>query len=227
MLRLSDAGRRIGDAWIWRHLDLSLGPGERLALVGPSGSGKTLLLRAVAALDELDEGRVSLEGRSLEEWSVPEYRTRVMYLPQEAALAEGTVEANVRAPFDFEVHAGKRFRRGRALELLEPLGRGEEFLAKRSEDLSGGERQIAALLRALLLEPRILLLDEPAASMDDALAGGAEALVDAWMRGGSGSATRSGAAGGPAPSPDGGRAVIWTSHRGDRLERVTDRRIEL
>lgn len=210
MLTVTDAGRRIDGAWIWRHLDLLLRSGERVALVGPSGSGKTLLLRSVAGLDPLDEGSVSLEGRALEEWRVPEYRSRVMYLPQDAALVEGTVEDNLRVPFGFEIHAGRSFERMRALELLEALGRHEAFLEKHSDDLSGGERQTAALLRALLLEPQILLLDEPAASMDETLARGAEALVAAWME-----------------RPGGRRAVLWTSHQAHRLDRVTDRRMEL
>lgn len=210
MLTVTDAGRRIGGVWIWRHLDLQLRAGERLALVGPSGSGKTLLLRSIAGLDALDEGNVALEGRPLDEWEMPEYRARVMCLPQDAALVEGTVELNLRLPFDFEVHADRAFERRRALELLENLGRDAAFLDKRSRDLSGGERQITALLRALMLDPEVLLLDEPAASMDEALARGVEALVGAWME-----------------SPDGDRAVLWTSHQARRLERVADRTVEL
>lgn len=209
MLNAVGVGRRVDGRWIWRGLDLRIAAGERLALVGPSGSGKTLLLRALAALDPLDEGSISLDDRPLEAWDVPRYRATATYLPQRVALAEGTVESNLYAPFEFRVHAGKTYDRDAALALLDALGRAGAFLAKRSEELSGGEQQIAALVRALLLAPRILLLDEPAASMDDALARRSETVLEAWVEKGE------------------GRAVVWTSHRADRVARVADRAVEL
>lgn len=209
LLEAGSLGRQVNGGWIWRGLDVRVGAGERVGLVGPSGSGKTLLLRALAGLDPVDEGTVTFQGRPVESWDLPRYRAAVTYLPQRAALAEGTVEANLCLPFAFEAHAGKRFDRARALELLEVLGRAEPFLEKRAEDLSGGEEQIAALIRALLLEPRLLLLDEPAASMDESLARGSEALVDTWLQG------------------DARRALIWTSHRAERVARVTDRTVML
>lgn len=212
MLRIEDAGRRIDGSWIWRHLDLSLEAGQSLGLVGPSGSGKTLLLRSVAGLDPLDEGSVALKGEGLEQWDMPEYRARVAYLPQDAALEEGTVAQSLRLPFGFGAHRGKCYDEARALELLDVLGRGRGFLEKRTGDLSGGERQVAALVRVLLVEPEILLLDEPAASMDETLARGAERLVARWMGGGDAGCDR---------------ALIWTSHLAHRLDRVTDRRLEI
>lgn len=209
-LTVRDAGRRLEDGWIWRNVSLRLSPGDRLGLVGPSGSGKTLLLRAIAGLDPVDEGAIHLDGRAVEEWEAPEYRAQVTYLPQDAALVEGTVLENLRTPFGFGVHRGKVFEEVRAVAFLERVGRTASFLQKETTALSGGERQIAALVRALLLEPRILLLDEPAVSMDDELAAGAEAVVANWI------------------DDDGReRALIWTSHRADRLERVTHRTVEL
>lgn len=214
MLRVRDAGRRVDGSWIWRRLDLTLEPGERVGLVGPSGSGKTLLLRSVAGLDPLDEGAVALDGTDLEAWEMPEYRARVAYLPQDAGLEEGTVEESLRLPFGYGVHRERSYERDAALDLLEVLGRGPGFLDKRTGDLSGGERQIAALVRVLLVEPEVLLLDEPAASMDETLARGAERLVTGWMEGD-----------GDRPRRD--RALIWTSHLAHRLDRVTDRRLEI
>ena len=216
LLQLLGAGRRPALAghdaaapWLWRGLDLDLQSGDRLAVAGPSGSGKTLLLRTLAALDPMQEGEIFFEGRPLAQWSIPEYRAAVLYLPQAAALAEGTVEEVLRFPFTFRVHrqAGRAFDRKTAGYLLNRLTRGD-LLDRRTGDLSGGEAQVVALVRAVLLEPTVLLLDEPTASMDEELAEAAEGLVGEWLRGE-------------------GRAVVWTSHRGDRLERVTDRVVRI
>lgn len=194
---------------LWRDLALTLHAGERVALAGASGSGKTLLLRTLAGLEPLQQGELIFQGRRLPEWSMPAYRARVAYLPQRPALPEGSVEDALRAPFRFHVHRHREFRAGRARKLLARLGRGERFLQQRTEQLSGGELQIVTLLRALLIGPDVLLLDEPTASLDADAVAAVEALVIAWLH------------------EDPQRASLWASHDRQQLQRVGDRVLTL
>jgi len=219
MLTLRDAGRRVGDRWLWRHLSFTLEPGESLGIEGPSGSGKTLLLRALVGLDRLDEGEAALDERPLEDWDLTRYRCRVLLVPQDPALEEGTVEENLRLPFTFRVRRdGHRaaksddFDRDRARSLLERLG-ADDLLDRPVRDLSAGERQRVGFVRAMLLEPRILLLDEPSAHVDPGRAEAMERMVGEWKDGGGEGEDR--------------RAAVWISHDAGQLRRVTDRRISL
>lgn len=209
LLTATGLGRLVDDRWLWRDLELALAPGETLAITGGSGSGKTLLLRALAGLDPVDAGEVALDGRSLDAWPMPDYRARVRYLAQRPVTVEGSVEDGLRFAFGLRIHRSAVYSRSRALELLERVGRDERFLEARAASLSGGEAQLLALVRTLLLPPRVLLLDEPTASLDDATARDVEALVADWLAGA------------------GDRAVVWTSHRDEQLSRVSRRRLEL
>ncbi|HEX6199680.1 MAG TPA: ATP-binding cassette domain-containing protein [Thermoanaerobaculia bacterium] len=217
ILEAAGLGRRApgGGPWLLRGVSLALAPGDRLAVEGPTGAGKTVLLRALALLDPVDEGEVRFRGRSPADREVPAFRRRVAYLHQSPALAEGTVEENLRLPFRLAVHrngggagAGARFERARAVELLAALGRDEGFLGREREDLSGGERQIVALVRLLQLEPEVLLLDEPTAALDPTTTGNAEELLSAW-------------------AAAAGRAWIWVSHDAEQGARLADRRLRL
>ena len=199
----------MGTRWLWRGLAIRLAPGERVAISGPSGSGKTLLLRALAGLDEVDEGEIALAGRYIDDWPMPSYRATVAYLPQRATMVEGTVEANLRLPFTLRTHSRREFPLEEAERSLSDLGRPSDFLRQPATELSGGEAQLVALLRALLIKPKVLLLDEPSASLDESASEALEAVVGRWLE------------------AEHGRAVIWTSHRSSQLERVTDRRVDL
>lgn len=209
VLDLRDGGRLVDDRWLWRGLTLSLRAGERVALEGPSGSGKTLLLRTLAGLDPLDEGSLALLGTPLTRWAMPEYRSKVAYLAQRPAMVEGSVEDNLRLPFELRAHATRSWDRARVSAALERLGRDERFLTQDALELSGGEQQLVALVRRIQLEPTVLLLDEPSASLDEDSATALEALVDHWH----------------ATSPS--HTSVWTSHRSEHLTVITDRAVRL
>jgi putative ABC transport system ATP-binding protein len=209
LLHARGLSRAVDGRLLWTELSFAVAGGERVAITGPSGSGKTLLMRTLAGLEPLQAGEIRFRGASVGRWRMPEYRSRVLLLPQRPALPEGTVEAALAAPFGFRVHHDRHYQRAQALAYLEPVGRGRAFLDRPTDALSGGEAQLAALLRALLLEPQLLLLDEPTASLDAAAAEAVEALVGAWLE------------------RSAGRAYLWTSHDPAQIARVSDRRVEL
>ena len=123
-------------------------------------------------------GSINFEGKSLHEWEMPQYRTKVSYISQHPAFFDETVEANFKRVFHLKEHQNRQYDREKILVWLEQLplpaittdntGGGDysEFLQRPAKDLSGGEAQIAALLRVLQLEPQVLLLVDPTASQD-------------------------------------------------------------
>ncbi len=211
-LQVRGIGRRDpkSGGWLIRDVSFAIDRGERLAILGSTGAGKTVLLRSLARLDPLDAGSICWRGREVRGESVPVYRTQVVYLHQRPALLDGSVEENLRYPFTLMVHQGRRFNRERVLELLESLGRGSTFLDKSNRDLSGGEVQIVALLRAVQLDPAVLLLDEPTASLDTVTALAAESLIDRWFGAGAGD-----------------RALVWVSHDLEQARRVSNRTLQM
>jgi putative ABC transport system ATP-binding protein len=211
-IEVAAVGRRDSKAgdWLIRDLSFALDFGERLGVIGPSGAGKTVLLRSMAMLDALDEGQIRWRRAAVPAEGVPRYRSRVVYLHQRPALADGSVQENLRLPFALGVHHQKTYNTQRAGELLEVLGRDSSFLQKASRDLSGGEAQLVALVRALQLDPAVLLLDEPTASLDPATARSVETLLNEWLGNGAEE-----------------RAFVWVGHDRDQALRMTDRRIHL
>lgn len=194
---------------LWRDIGLELRAGASLAVTGPSGTGKTLLLRTLAGLRSAEQGAIRCEGKSLADWWIPAFRARVVYLAQRPALPDGSVREALAAPFALRVHRGQRFDAARALRMLDDIGLPPTFLEQATDDLSGGEMQVAALVRALLIEPSVLLLDEPTAALDPERTRRVEALLQTWL--------------GAAPQ----RACIWVSHDAAQVGRVSQRALAL
>ncbi len=166
VLEARGLGFSYGEGYLFRGLDLRVGPGEALVVLGPSGSGKTTLLHLLAGLLPLQEGEVYWQGESLRGLSQEALaRRRLGFMglifQHHFLLPELTALENVLAPG----YLLGRVDRAWAKALLERLGLGGRlhFLPQR---LSGGERQRVALARALYPRPRLVLADEPTASLD-------------------------------------------------------------
>jgi phosphate-transporting ATPase len=168
---------------------LSLSAGECIAVQGPSGAGKTLLLRAIADLDP-NEGRVSLDGRDRSTIPGPEWRRSVGYVPAEPGWWADTVGE----------HFGEWTE---ALPLLRDLGFPEEAKGWPIARLSTGERLRLALIRALMVWPKVLLVDEPTAALDPASVVAVESLITTRVRA--------------------GLAVLWVTHDTEQAKRIAHR----
>lgn len=162
-------------------LSFDLTPGTILPLTGPSGAGKSTLLRALVRLYPLAGGRVLLEGALIESLPPPNLRARMVYLPQSPFFASGSVRDNLLIPFRFKAVRRPPPERETLARGLEELGLRGDMLDEEVSHLSGGEAQRIALLRSLLIEPGVLLLDEPTANLDEASAEAILGKIERWV----------------------------------------------
>lgn len=164
-------------------VDLSIRPGERIAITGPTGCGKSTLLSLIALLDVPDSGDLELDGRSASTIRSPErWRAeRVGIVFQfHHLLPHLTVEENALLPLVGRMPAARARRRARAVVEKVGLGHRATFRADR---LSGGERQMAAVARALVASPALVLADEPTGSVDSRTGEDILDLIFGWEDG--------------------------------------------
>lgn len=185
---------------------VELHAGDRVALTGNSGGGKSLLLRCLVWLNAGQTGELTFLGERVTA-NIPRFRARCLYIPQAAALeGDGTDSSTVlellHVPFQLQSHAESSFDELRIRQWLLELNRDKSFLQQSTATLSGGEQQIVALLRALQLDPNILLLDEPTSALDESTTLAIEALVMRWQ------------------AESGDRAIVWISHNSNQAKRI-------
>ena len=208
ILQLENLTRRIvgNDKPLLDNVNLSIQPGDRVGLSGGSGSGKTSLLRSVALLDPVSSGQILFQGQPVTD--PPSYRRQVIYLHQGPAMAAGSVRDNLQLPFTVAAAAGS-YDETKVVRWIDSLGKSPELLDQAADTLSGGEQQLVAVMRAIQVDPTVLLLDEPSASLDSESSEKFEQLVRLWLAG----------------SDD--RALIWTSHDESQLVRMTSRIVSM
>jgi putative ABC transport system ATP-binding protein len=178
MLSAQQLCRLVDGEAIVDTVDFEVEPGDVFVIFGPSGAGKSSLLRLLNRLDEPSSGTVRLRGQDYRDIPPQRLRKQVGMVPQQPTLIDGTVAENV--------SWGPRLRgepvgRERVNDLLDRLGL-SGFADREAGDLSGGEAQRVAIARTLYNEPDIVLLDEPASSLDADAARQVETLLSDVMR---------------------------------------------
>lgn len=173
-------------------VDLEVRPGQCVAIGGESGSGKTQILRSIVDLDE-HGGDVYLGDQASSDMYAPDWRKQVALVPAESEWWLETAGAHMEKC---------------DMEMLYSLGLKEDHLSRPISQLSTGERQRLALMRALTLKPKALLLDEPTASVDKDNALKVEALLTRYRQ-------------------QRGVPVLWISHEREQLKRVAEKVYQL
>ncbi len=175
MITVSGASKAFADFQALSDVSLEVEPGSLTALLGPSGSGKSTLLRVIAGLEAPDSGQVCIEGDDVT--GVPPQRRGIGFVFQHYAAFK---HLDVRENVAFGLRVRKRPKdevRARVDKLLEVVGLAG-YASRYPSQLSGGQRQRMALARALAVEPRVLLLDEPFGALD----ANVRAELRAWLR---------------------------------------------
>src|SRR3954453_22557822 len=162
------------EQWAVRHLDFSLAPGERIALVGENGAGKTTLVKLLARLYDPDEGRILLDGVDLREYDIDSLRRNVGVIFQDFGRYDFLLKENIAVGNIGRIEDQPAIETAAERSLADSVvhrvaGGFDQMLGKRFEngvDLSGGEWQKVALARAYMRDAQLLILDEPTAALD-------------------------------------------------------------
>lgn len=168
-ITLQDVGFRYGSRQVIRQLNLHIRPGEMIGLVGHSGSGKSTLVNLINRFYDVTEGSIQLDGIDVRRLAVADYRRNIGLVLQEPFLFFGTVAENIAygkpEATRQEIIAAARAAHAHDFILRLPHGY-DSVVGERGQGLSGGERQRISIARALLINPRLLILDEATSAVD-------------------------------------------------------------
>ncbi len=174
------------DIPVLKDVSLQVRPGEQVALVGPSGAGKSTVVQLVHRFFDVDAGTIRVDGHDIREIALKTFLNHVALVPQETLLFGGTIRENIMYgkldATDEELDRAARF--ANAYDFIENLDKGyDTVVGEKGVKLSGGERQRIAIARALLKDPKILILDEATSSLDNQSEMLIQDALDHLMRG--------------------------------------------
>ncbi len=185
-IEIRDVAFRYGSRSVLRGVSLAIEPGEMLGLVGHSGSGKTTLVNLICRFYDVTEGAIRLDGADIRSLAVADYRGNIGLVLQEPFLFFGTVADNIAygkpGATRQEIIAAARAAHAHEFILRLPQGY-DSLVGERGQGLSGGERQRISIARALLIDPRILIMDEATSSVDTETEKEIQKALDNLVRG--------------------------------------------
>jgi ATP-binding cassette subfamily B protein len=168
-IALRDVGFRYGNRSVNRNINLTIKPGEMIGLVGHSGSGKSTLVNLICRFYDVTEGAILVDGIDIRSYAIADFRRNIGLVLQEPFLFFGTISDNIAygKPDASRADIIAAARAAHAHEFILRLPQGyDSMVGERGQGLSGGERQRISIARALLINPRILILDEATSSVD-------------------------------------------------------------
>ncbi len=185
-ITVRDAGFRYGNRAVIRQLNLDIQPGQMIGLVGHSGSGKSTLVNLICRFYDLTEGAIELDGTDIRQLKIADYRSQIGLVLQEPFLFFGTIADNIAygkpGATREDIVAAARAAHAHEFILRMPQGY-DSLVGERGQGLSGGERQRISIARALLINPRILILDEATSAVDTETEKEIQRALDNLVRG--------------------------------------------